>query len=166
MGANGVDALSVPVVGGSKKTPICDVRIDHNQKWINRHWRAIQSAYGRAPFFEYYAAEFSEILHRKQSFLFDLSLELLTQCLTFLQLDIELIFTEEYESLKNRPEIDFRDIISPKSNQILPVTYTQQIYQQVFGSEFVEHLSILDLLFCEGPQSGLIIKSGIGKGTQ
>ena len=53
MTANGIDELSIPVLGGRKKIITKDIRIDHSQKWLNRNWRAIQSAYGKAPFFEY-----------------------------------------------------------------------------------------------------------------
>lgn len=164
--ANGIDELSIPVLGGNKKILTKDIRIDYSQKWLNRNWRAIQSAYGKAPFFEYYAAEILATYQKKHEFLFDLTHELLTQCLDFLQFDITLKFTTSYHNLKETPQNDFRSKISPKINPDIINTYTDPIYPQVFGNDFVNNLSVIDLIFCEGPQAGAIIKSGITEGTQ
>ena len=51
LSANKVLPLSVPVHRGKGKKPTKDIRIDYSQKWVNNHWRAIKSAYGKAPFF-------------------------------------------------------------------------------------------------------------------
>ena len=163
--ANGVDDLTIPVLGSGKKILAKDIKIDHSQKWLNRHWRAIQSAYGKAPFFEYYADELRIIYDRKHEYLFDLSYELLTQCLDFLGFEIDVSFTYGYEDLKNQPENDLRSVISPKSNSNLSIPYNQINYQQVFGNNFVNNLSVIDLIFCEGPEAGRVIKSSIIEGT-
>ena len=164
--ANGIDELSIPVLGGRRKILAKDIRIDYSQKWLNRNWRAIQSAYGKAPFFEYYAEDFLAIYHKSYEFLFDLTHDLLTQCLDFLQFDIKLKFTEEYHDLQNMPQNDYRSMISPKSNPDFINTYNQLTYRQVFGNEFVNNLSVIDLIFCEGPRAGEIIKSGRIAGTE
>ena len=164
--ANGIDELSIPVLGGKKKILTKDIRIDYSQKWFNRNWRAIQSAYGKAPFFEYYAEDLLAVYQKKHEFLFDLTHELLTQCLDFLQFDVTLKFTTAYHSLEKTPQNDFRSKINPKSTPDIINTYTQFIYPQVFGNNFVNNLSAIDLIFCEGPQAGVIIKSGIAEGTQ
>src|SRR5690349_5579602 len=54
--------LIVPLTGKHGKTLIKDIQIDYTQKWLNNHWRTIQSAYGKAPFFEYYADDLHRIL--------------------------------------------------------------------------------------------------------
>ncbi len=164
--ANGIDELSIPVQGGSKKILTRDIKIDYSQKWLNRNWRALQSAYGKAPFFEYYAEDLLAVYEKKHVYLFDLTHELLTQCLDFLQFDISLKFTTAYHDLKKTPKNDFRSKISPKSNPEFLNTYNQFTYQQVFGNNFVNNLSVIDLIFCEGPQAGGIIKTGIVEGTQ
>ena len=166
LSGNGVDTLSVPVIGGNKKTITKDIQIDYSQKWLNRHWRAIQSAYGKAPFFEFYADEVNLIYEKKYKFLHDLSFHLLTQCLDFLKFDIEISFTTSYAACDKYPENDFRSKINPKANPIFYKSYKQVAYQQVFGSKFVNNLSVIDLIFCEGPNAGQILKSGIDKGTQ
>jgi WbqC-like protein len=163
--ANGVDDLSIPVIGAGKKILIKDIKIDYKQKWLNRHWRAILSAYGKAPFFEYYADDFFSTYRKKHKFLFDLSYELLTQCLDFLQFDIAINFTNSYQALSNSPKNDLRSKISPKVNPNYLGAYKQVTYQQVFGNNFVDNLSVIDLIFCEGPRAGELLKSGINKGT-
>lgn len=158
LGANGVDQLSVPVQGSGSKILSRDIKIDHSQKWLNRHWRAIQSAYGRAPYFEYYADDYAEIFKKQHKFLFDLNMEMLTQCLDHLHFGIEITQTEAYiES----PANDLKDKINPKAGRFSGISFEEKPYQQVFGSKFVEHLSIIDLIFCEGPQAGDLIRSGI-----
>jgi WbqC-like protein family len=163
---NGVDELSVPVVKGNKKTLAKDIKLDHPQKWLNKNWRALKTAYGKAPFFEYYEDDIMAVFQRKQVYLFDFNHELLTKCLDFLQFDIKLKFTDQYYDLKDEPQNDFRSKIKPKSNLNINIAYEQVTYQQVFGNEFVGNLSVLDLIFCEGPQAGEIIKSGLIEGTQ
>lgn len=159
--ANGVDELSIPVLNANSKVPIKDTKIDYDQKWVNRHWRAIQSAYGKAPFFEFYSEELKKIYYKNHKYLFDLTLDLLTQCLAFLKFEQAVKFTDDYFRLVNSPQNDFRSIISPKGNRKLSFTYKQETYQQVFGNKFVENLSVIDLIFCEGPRAGDLIKSGI-----
>jgi hypothetical protein len=160
--ANGLDQLSVPVQGSGKKKPTRDIKIDYSQKWLNRHWRAIKAAYGRAPYFEYYADAYADIFNKKHNFLFDLSLDMLTQCLENLQIDMQPSFSKVYVE---EPDIDLRDEISLKQDAKAAILYKQIPYQQVFGSNFVDNLSIIDLIFCEGPQAGDLLKSGIKKGT-
>jgi hypothetical protein len=52
--ANGVEWLTIPVVSkGRFEQPIDEVTIE--KPWAEKHWRALELAYKRAPFFEDYA---------------------------------------------------------------------------------------------------------------
>lgn len=157
----GIDVLSIPLLGSQKKIPISEIKIDYKQKWINRHWRAIQSAYGKAPFFIHYAELFEQELKATHSTLFELNSGLLTLCLKLLGIDTPIAFSLEYQKTPSEPIIDLRSAVHPKK----PFTYLPKFvftpYQQVFGKRFVEGLSILDLLFSEGPNSETIIKGQI-----
>ena len=95
--ANGVDKLIVPLTANHGKVSIRDVRIDYSQKWLNGHWRAIQSAYGNAPFFEFYTDDLHKILFSKKEFLLDLNMALLTICLKWLKLRPQIAETVTYE---------------------------------------------------------------------
>lgn len=157
--ANKVACLTVPVKEGNKKIKYKDIRIDENQNWIKIHWRTIMSAYGKAPFFEFYASFFENILLKKHTFLMDLNYELLSLCLRLLNLDIKIVFTEDY---KNEPEegiLDLRNVIHPKKIFVKNNFYKEIVYNQIFGKNFVSNLSVIDLLFCEGGNSKQILQS-------
>ncbi|MEA5141597.1 WbqC family protein [Arcicella rigui] len=157
---NKIDSLSIPVQNGNKKVLIRDLRIEYHQDWIRRHWGAIHSAYGKSPFFEFYAEYFKNILDKKPDFLFDLNVELLSICLKLLRLEKKITFTEKYEK---EVEFDFRGKIHPKRDFSLNGIYQPVAYRQNFGSEFVPNLSILDLLFCQGNQASKILHSSMIK---
>jgi len=156
--ANGVDPLSIPLVGSQKKIKIDEIKIDHNQKWTNRHWRAINAAYGKAPFFEYYEHYIRAEIYANRQTLFEINLNLLTLCLKFLQIETPILFTSTYEKMPIEPIIDLRSAIHPKKEFTSSHSFVYIPYQQVFGSSFVQGLSILDLLFSEGPNAGSIIR--------
>jgi len=158
---NGVDTLSIPLLGSQKKIKIDEIKIDHNQKWANRHWRAIQSAYGKAPFFIHYADFIKNEIYREHETLFELNNRLLTLCLKFLQIETPVLFSNEYQKTPQAHIIDLRSSIHPKKAFTFPTEYAYIPYQQVFGNRFVTGLSILDLLFTEGPNSGSIISKQI-----
>ena len=127
------DQLSVPVKGGNSKQSIKDVEIDYTQKWMNRHWRAIQSAYGKAPFYEYYSQEIKAIIYKQHRFLFDLNLELLTLCLKFLQIDANFELTLSYLHSPKSNLDDFRSLIHPKKDYFPTYNYNPVPYFQLFG---------------------------------
>ncbi len=158
---NGVDTLSIPLIGSQKKIKISEIKIDHSQKWANRHWRAIKSAYGKAPFFEYYADYIKQEIYADHTTLFNLNLSLLTLCLKFLQIENPLAFTSSYQKISKTPITDLRSSIHPKKSFTSSIKIEYIPYQQVFGNSFVQNLSILDLLFAEGPNAGLIIHKQI-----
>jgi len=155
--AQQTEALNIPVLSGNSHLPIKEMRIDHQQKWRQVHQRAIRSAYGKSPFFEHYEEDILKLYDKPVTYLFDFNLACLTVCLKLLGLKKEIQFTTEYQTLKSEKSafaIDQRELIHPKkvSNQ------TFKTYQQVFGKQFEPNLSIIDLLFCEGNNSGANIK--------
>lgn len=153
--ANKVEDLSIPVRGGNKKIPYKEILTDEEQNWKKLHLRGIQSAYGKAPFFEYLFPDLETILNRHSGHLFDLNLDLLSLCLKFLRLPVNLEFSMEYE--ENLDVKDIRGIIHPKTPFERRNIYYPAKYMQLFGLDFVPNLSIIDLMFCEGPNAWKII---------
>ena len=154
--ANGLQALTVPVscdpAEGSDKYLVKDVRIsDHNQ-WRRVHWNALQSAYSESPYFDYYADDLRPFFERKYEFLVDFN-EAIRQ--TVCQL-LDIHPTVEYTTSYHTPQLtnDFRDVIHAKHPGHDP-DFQPKPYWQVFGRRhgFQPNLSILDLLFCMGPES-------------
>jgi hypothetical protein len=139
------------------------VKIDYTQKWLNNHWRAIQSAYGKAAFFEYYADEFHDILFRKPAHLYDLNLSLLTLCLDLLKINVKVSETHHYEKQPVGDVIDLRSTIHPKKSDNFREHENAGSYVQVFGNKFVPNLSVIDLIFCAGPDAGSFLKQRIAE---
>lgn len=157
--SQGVVTLIIPLTSKHGKVLIKDVRIDHTQKWLNLHWRAIQSAYGKAPFFEFYGPDLHDILFQKHAFLYDLNFNLLTMCLRWLKHNISVAETSVYEKAVPQSVSDYRSLISPKNPESCMTFFKSVGYQQVFGSKFVNNLSIVDLVFCEGPGAMSIVRA-------
>jgi hypothetical protein len=149
--------LIIPLTSKHGKTVIRDVQIDYTQKWLNNHWRTIQSAYANAAFFEYYADDLQKILFRKHVFLLDLNRELLSLCLKWLKWPKIVKESLAYEKLPTNV-VDRRSHINPKKTQHLEEFFRPAPYTQVFGSTFEENLSIIDLIFCVGPSAASIVR--------
>lgn len=149
--ANKVDSLTVPVLQGTHHHPIREIRIDNGQAWQAHHWRCLQAAYGKAPFFEFYAPVFEPVYRKAWAFLFDLNYELLTICLNLLGVQPSINLTDCYDKVPLSGLFDIRSRINPRNEPESYVFYESAPYQQNFGLDFVPNLSIIDLLFCQGP---------------
>lgn len=157
LSSNKISHLSIPVLGGNSKQLINEIEIDNDQRWLDIHWRGIISAYGKAPFFEYYADYFHQVLFEKHERLFDLNLKLLTLCLKLLNHDNVITFSKKYQKTLDEGTLDLRSVIHPKKVFTMNAFYKPYSYIQLFGKEFVPNLSIIDVLFCEGPNASNII---------
>ena len=159
--ASGKIHLIAPVTSKHGKALITDVRLDYSQKWLNNHWRTIQSAYGNAPFFEYYAEELHDLLFKKVIFLYELNYLLLSMCLKWLKWTMPIKETEYYLQSSSDSVLDLRSAINPKKLEQCHQFYYPIMYNQVFGNTFVENLSLIDLVFCEGPGASKIVRASV-----
>ena len=159
-GVNGLIRLSIPLEKGkNEQQPIREVKIAYHEPWQRQHWFSIQSAYGNAPYFEFYADSLEPIFKQKHRFLFDLNLDLLNWLDEQIQMPAILEFSSEYSVIPGIGK-DFRNKITPKAPiraRLDPPTTYNQVFEDKHG--FLPNLSILDLLFCTGPQSNLILEA-------
>ena len=161
-GADGVQTLSFPIKheGGTHKIPISEIKIDYKTPWVQQHERAIVSAYRTSAYFEYYQDELFAILEHGYDKLFDMNMALLKFFIEKTGIDVELRLTEDYVADPEGVE-DLRDTIHPKRpNTILADLELEKPYFQVFSCKhgFQSDLSVMDLLFNEGPDSILYLK--------
>lgn len=161
LGANGPVSLIVPVEKGrGQKIRIKDLRIAYDEEWQRNHWRTIFSAYNSSPFFEYYADEIEPFFRKKPEFLFDFNQQITETILEILEIETALKPTEDFEQVPEQC-LNFREQISPKTHRTAEdLTFRLQPYTQVFSEKFgfVPDLSILDLLFNEGPSASDILQ--------
>ncbi|WP_430402023.1 WbqC family protein [Fluviicola sp.] len=144
LGSQGPQILTMPLEKPSgSKTATKDVLVSYQQNWPLIHWRALKTSYASAPYFEHYALDIEKILFKKQRFLVDFDLEITRFILDVYQLPIDLSFTEEYEAFY--PE-DYRN--SDYETLEMDGEYNQVLFHQ---KQFNPQVSVLDLLFCEGP---------------
>lgn len=161
--SQGIQMLSVPVAERHGKVPMGEVKIDNRQPWQRIHWRTLESSYRNAPFFEHYEAPLHAILNQPYTLLFDLNMALLSFCLKALRWEKEVVTTSRYEVEMPVGVSDLRGIITPKKTYMDRNFYHPYPYYQVFGSTFADNLSVLDLLFCMGPQASAVLHTSTAK---
>jgi hypothetical protein len=145
--ANGPECLTVPVLNGTRKQRTCDVRIDYSQNWIQKHLRCLQSAYAKAPYFEYVMPEVEAIFTRRPLLLFDLNWQLLTFCRKWMRISNPIGLTEWYVPGPPIGVFDARARVVPAKRRETGLFGSHRPYMQNFGTEFEPNLSILDAMF-------------------
>ena len=154
-GANGTQLLSVPVKKShQQKNSVCEVLIDYDTPWQKTHWRAIESAYGKSPFFLYYKDDLEPFFNKEFTHLFDFNNRIFDCVKQLIGLNTEILFTDNYVADPDDSE-DLREIIHPKVAINTDPYFIPVPYYQVFATKhgFLPNLSILDLIFNEGPQA-------------
>ena len=170
--ADGPQALMFPIVheGGTHKLPISQIKVDYSTPWLIQHQRAIISAYRTSAYFEYYQDELFEIMDSRPQTLLELNMSLLRFFIEKTGISVDLRLTREYSKegvlvdTDGKPLVcdDLREVIHPKRpNSILSDLKLEKPYFQVFAPKygFKSDLSIMDLLFNEGPDSIMYLAS-------
>lgn len=149
--ANGRLQLNVPIIRtkgmGPQKTK--DIHIDNSYPWQKQQLKTLQSAYRSSPYFEFYEDDLLPLFETKQAFLQDFNLKCHAFIMDAIQEDIPFTKTTEY--LKEPALKDGRGLAIPKyklNTEFKPYT---QVFDNKHG--FISNLSILDLLFMEGPNA-------------
>lgn len=160
LGANNIQCLTVPIVKANSKQSIQNVKIDYSHPWHKEHWRSIKSAYGKSPFFEYFEPHFEIAYQNTPELLIEFNQQLLTICLNLMGLKTNLSVSTEYVKSPKKGIFDARSLINPKEHYSKRHIYRPEKYFQVFGKDFVNNMSIIDLLMNEGPNTlNLVTKS-------
>lgn len=152
---NGIQMLNIPVKhASSANQKTRDIQLETAFDWQKQHFKSLEAAYRNSPFFEFFEDDIRPIFEKKYTFLMDLNLQSMEIASKCLGIKFEFIQTEEY--FRNPIQTDFRLLANGKKN-----TYTFEKYPQVFEEkfEFINNLSVLDLLFNEGRHALSYLKS-------
>lgn len=157
-GSNGIQILSIPLEKNKKRISMDAVRIVYAEEWQKNHWQTIVSIYNRSPYFEYYYEDFEKVYKTQYDTLFEFIEALNRIIFDVLDVKPKIGFTSEYE--KEVEGTDKRSHIMPSKELIIKDdNYKGVDYYQVFQDRtgFIEEMSILDLIFCEGPNAGYLL---------
>ena len=154
-GANGKLALTVPVSYTQKNRQLYkDVKIANENNWQQQHLKSLQSAYSMSPFFEFYIDDLMPLFEKQYDYILDFNLNCFEVLLNALQLNISPKPTSIFEK-EPTGKTDYKNLVKRnfKVDSLQPYT---QVFTEKHG--FIPNLSILDLLFNEGPNTELYLK--------
>ena len=171
--AQGWTWLTVPVVGDRMTTPISDLGTDTKQRWNEKHWRSIEHAYRRAPFFQTYADRVRECVLRPYDRLEAACLETLDPVIEAMGISTPMRFSRDLEVNERKSDLVLRlcqragattYISGPFGREYLDLPsferagidvlfhdYDHPRYPQVYPG-FEPYMSAIDLLFNCGPR--------------
>lgn len=155
--ANGLLSLTVPVIYSQKNRQLYrDIKIFNESKWQSLHWKSLLSAYRTSPFFEYYEDDLAPLFHSEQDFLMDFNFKCMEVLMECLQLNLSYSQTKIFEK-KPLNTNDYRYLVNARKEKEYDFTNYTQVFSNKHG--FLSNLSILDLLFNEGPNALSYIKA-------
>jgi hypothetical protein len=150
-GANGRQMLNIPLKKNNSngKQQTKDTLVDNSVKWQDQHFKTLKSSYNCSPFFEFFEDDLRILFNKKHTFLNDINLDSFLFFREALQIEISFNQTKEYQ--QNVSENDFRFLAEVKQNTPQETSRYIQVFDDKHG--FLSNLSMLDLLFMEGPNA-------------
>lgn len=154
LGANGKLPLTIPMHHDGSRN-MKDIKPSYDHQWQKEHFKSLRSAYLSSPYFEYYEDEVAAIFETKEKFLLDLNIKTIEFILSKIKVDTVINKTEKFQLIDD--EFDFRNKYSAKKESGIIFPEYAQVFDNKF--DFVPGLSILDLLFSEGPSAAIYLKN-------
>lgn len=150
-GANGRLTLNIPVKHASKESrkKTKNTTVDNDSRWQQQHFKSLQSAYRSSPFFDFFEEDLAKIFSKKYTYLHDVNIDTYLFITDALQIDSSFSKTENYEITP--AIVDYRSLAIAKNGIKVKVDSYIQMFDDKYG--FIPNLSILDLLFMEGPNA-------------
>lgn len=154
VGTNGCQQLSASLQKPNRRMAVGEILLSGHGNWRHTHWGALFSAYGRTPFFDYFADDLKKIYTDESiQTISSLNMALHAAVIDFLALDIETVVVGEKSDCEGFECVDLRDCKFEDASAVEPY---YQIWSQKFG--FQPHQSILDLLFNVGREAVFVLK--------
>jgi hypothetical protein len=152
-GPNGKQQLTIPVEKpGGNHTLTRDIRVSGHEPWQRTHWRSIETAYNNSPFFLFYRDYFEPFYLKKFHFLLDFNQTLLNQVISIMKIPVTIEFTNHFEKSPTSLTDLRNSQLTRTGAEVSPMPHYIQVFEPTHG--FIAGLSILDLLFNLGPETG------------
>ncbi len=149
--SNGKLLLNIPIKHNKnkKRQKTKEVIVENDFPWQEQHWKSLQSAYRTSPFFEYYEDDLKHLFTEPVEGLMAHNLKIFDLLCELIGIEVEISKTNSFE--KNPGITDLRFLIDAKRKS----DFQPEKYTQVHGANhpFLPNLSVLDLLFNEGPNA-------------
>lgn len=182
--SNGSQWLTVPV-HRSHGDPIVEVHVANDQGWQPKHWRALEMAYGSAPYGPWVLEALEpHYVGTTWEFLVDLNLATFRTLCELVGVDSEFIRSSRLgvsgtssERVLNhcrqlgadhylsgpaaRSYIDESSFVDA-GVQLEYFAFEHPEYEQVHGSDFEPYLSVIDMLANVGPETGDMLRGAGG----
>ena len=156
-GANGKLSLNIPVIHTQKeRQKYRDVRIYNEDNWQLNHWKSLETAYRTSPFFEFYEDDLKPLFQTKAEFLLDFNFKCFETICEYMQLELNTSRTNSYKK-EVTDRRDMRYLVNAKKEKPKLIKPYTQVFIDKHG--FINNLSILDLLFNEGPNTILYLQN-------
>lgn len=175
--------LSIPVITkGKSGQRICDVEINNNLPWQEKHWKTIYFNYKNSPYFKDYSDFFEKIYSKKFEKLAELNEEIIKFLAKSFDINMEIEKTSKYNIIGKRTDLlislcktfnagtyvsgegakNYVDESMFKENNLKHAyrKFTHPIYLQRF-KPFTPNMSAIDLLFNCGRESIKILKKSV-----
>ncbi len=158
--ANGPLTLSVPLRSGKYLQPFEQVKIAYDEPWQRQHWRGIRDAYSNAAFFPHYEPMFENAFQSQPETLMEWNISFIELTLKLLKLHKPSILEAGTSLIDNEVKDERRSFSFKNWNKGEKKVYIPK-YVQVFEDRlgFLPDLSILDLIFCTGPEATQILRA-------
>src|SRR5690554_7968176 len=155
--SNGLLLLNIPIKHSKdgKRQKSRNVVVENDFPWQEQHWKSLQSAYRTSPFFEYYEDEMAPLFTEPVVNLMAHNFKIIHLLCDLLGVALNYSKTDTFQI---QPEIaDLRFLVDAKRE----TSFHPQTYIQVHGANhpFLPNLSVLDLLFNEGPNALAYLES-------
>ena len=149
-GPNKILKLSIPIKHSKESFTLENTLIENDFQWQKDHWKSIQSAYKSSPFFEFYEDGLRNLYFNNYNKLSVFNIECIKLVYEWLDISTKSSFTKTFKE-KYNTDIDLRDMAEKNFDDKFIVKEYIQVFSPNHG--FKNNLSILDLVFNQGPNS-------------
>ncbi|MUG31815.1 WbqC family protein [Psychrobacter sanguinis] len=177
----GVQWLTIPVRHKDSDQKIIETKVA-DLKWSSKHWRTIQQNYSKAPYFKEYKEIFEEFyLNNNEEYLSQINYQLIKIINQILGIDTVITWSSDYELVEGQTEklLDIckqagadtylsgpaakdyfdEDLASQEGIQVEWMDYSGYPEYKQLHEPFEHGVTILDLIFNEGPNASKYMKS-------